>query len=111
MIESMNAWHGDFKSAFYLHTALDKDNLRKMGSPCLQYVQFCLEENNGLEIVALYRAHDYFHKFLGNAIGLQRLGEFVAARTGRALRGVSIISLHPFTQSMKTKLKSYVAAI
>jgi hypothetical protein len=111
MIDNMNAWKGNIKSAFYLHTSLDKDNFRKLGSPCLQYIQFSLTEGAGLEIVALYRAHDYFHKFLGNAVGLQRLGEFVASRTGRSLRGVSIISLNPFTQSSKAALKNYVASV
>lgn len=109
MIQKIKSWQGNVQAAFYLHTATDGDNFRKLGSPCLQYVQFACLPNNGLELIALYRSHDYFHKFLGNSLGLQRLGKFVASRTGRKLNGVTIISLHPFSQGTKAALKQYVA--
>lgn len=111
MIEKMNSWPGSSEAAFYLHTSRDSDQFRRIGSPCLQYVQFRCVRPDRLELVALYRAHDYFEKALGNLIGLQRLGEFVARMTGRNLGSLAIISLHPFTQSSKTALSQYVASV
>lgn len=104
VIEKLNAWDKNAEAAFYIHTDLVTDNFRKMGSPCLQYVQFRAHGDKKLSVVALYRAHDYANKALGNLIGLQRLGEFVAKHTARTYDGLSVVSLNPFSNSGKGAL-------
>lgn len=109
-IEKLNEWGRNFESVFYIHTNMPDDRFRTMGSPCLQYLQFRAHGDKRLSVVGLYRAHDYTHKFLGNALGIQRVAEFVARHTGREFDGQTIVSLHPFCDS-KTQLRRFVNAV
>ncbi len=96
VIEKLNLWNRNAEAACYIHTSLDSDTFRTRGGPCLQYVQFRAHGENRLDVIGLYRAHDYGNKALGNLIGLHRLGRFVGRHTGRQLNTVAIVSLHPF---------------
>ena len=109
-IRKMNEWDKNAEAAFYIHTDISSDNFRPRGSPCLQYIQFRAHGDHKLSVVGLYRAHDYTNKFLGNAIGLQRLGQFVAQHTGRQYDGLAIISLNPFCDN-KHQLKNLIANV
>ena len=106
-IEKMKKWEKNAEAVFYIHTDLSSDSFRPRGSPCLQYVQFRAYGDGKLALVGLYRAHDYTNKFLGNAIGLQRLGEFVARHTNRTFEGLTVVSLHPFCQS-KRQIRQFI---
>lgn len=109
-IQKLNAWGNNAEAVFYVHTDLSSDPFKPLGSPCLQYVQFRAHAGQRLSVVGLYRAHDYTNKFLGNAMGLQMLGEFVARHTNRTFAGVGIISLNPFCKT-KSQLKKLINAI
>lgn len=109
-IQKLNLWGQNAEAAFYIHTDLNSDPFRPLGSPCLQYVQFRAHAGQRLSVVGLYRAHDYTNKFLGNAVGLQILGEFVAKHTGREFGGVGVVSLHPFCKT-KRQLKQLIDAV
>lgn len=111
IIEKINAWDKDVEAAFYVHTEASTDRLRPRGAPCLQYVQFRLHEKTRLELFALYRSHDYFNKVLGNMIGLQRLGQFVADSTGREFIGQTVFSLHPFSSAPKKALREFAERV
>lgn len=111
IIQKANSWDKNVEAALYAHTDVSTDTLRPRGSPCLQYVQFRLFEENNIELFALYRAHDYFDKALGNMIGLQRLGEFVASETGRNLLRLTVFSLHPHMGGSKAALGDYVTRV
>lgn len=106
VIDKLNLWNRNVESACYIHTELATDGFRMRGGPCLQYVQFRAFGDRQLSISALYRAHDYGNKALGNLIGLDRLGRFVATRTGRTFSGTSVISLHPFCDH-KRRLRQF----
>jgi hypothetical protein len=106
-IEKMQEWDKNAEAVFYIHTDLSSDSYRPRGSPCLQYIQFRAYGDLKLSVVGLYRAHDYTNKFLGNAVGLQRLGEFVARHTRREFEGLTIVSLHPFCQN-KSQIKRFM---
>ncbi len=108
IIEKIRLWNKDVEGALYAHTDLPSDTLRVRGSPCLQYVQFRLFAQNRLEMFAVYRSHDYFNKALGNLIGLQRLGQFVAKSTGRTFVRQTVFSLHPISGGTKASLKEFV---
>jgi hypothetical protein len=99
IIEKIGAWGKDVEAGLYVHTAVPDDKLRIRGSPCLQYVQVRLYSGNRLELYSLYRSHDYFNKALGNMVGLQRLGMFIAGEAGRIYTGQTVFSLHPFVPS------------
>lgn len=105
VIEKLNLWNRNAEAACFIHTALDSDTFRTRGGPCLQYVQFRAHGDNQLDIIGLYRAHDYGNKALGNLVGLNRLGKFVGRHTGRQLNTVTIVSLHPFADHKHRLLK------
>lgn len=105
VIQKLVAWDRNAEAVFYLHTDISSDSFRPRGSPCLQYVQFRAHGDKKLSVMGLYRAHDYTNKFLGNAMGLQRLGQFVANHTNREFDGLAIVSLHPFCDN-KNQLRS-----
>lgn len=105
-IQKRNEWGRNTESALYIHIPLDDEGFRTRGGPCLQYVQFRTHGNNLLDVVGLYRAHDYGNKALGNLIGLDRLGRFVARHTETRLNGVTVVSLHPFVDH-KTRLANF----
>ncbi|UOR14675.1 hypothetical protein [Qipengyuania aquimaris] len=106
VIAKLNAWNKNAESALFIHTSLDSETFRTRGGPCLQYVQFRAHGQSQLDIIGLYRAHDYGNKALGNLIGLDRLGRFVARHTGRQLNQTSVVSLHPFADS-KARLRNF----
>lgn len=110
-IEKLNEWGRNSEASFYIHTDHHADKFRPLGSPCLQYVQFRAYGDRKLQLVALYRSHDYMNKALGNMMGLQRLGQFVAFQTEREYTGLSVVSLHPFSDGGKARLRSYVARV
>lgn len=111
VITKLNDWGANAEAVFYIHTNLPGDNFRKRGSPCLQYVQFRAHAGMRLSIVGLYRAHDYTNKFLGNALGIQSVAQFVARHTGRQYDGQTIISLHPFCEKKAQLGKLIDAAV
>lgn len=99
IVEKIGSWGKDVEAALYVHTDAPEDRLRTRGAPCLQYVQFRLYDHDKIELFALYRAHDYLNKALGNFIGLQRLGSFVASESGRKYERQTVFSVHPFVES------------
>lgn len=111
IVGKLNDWGQDVEAAFYVHTDAPSDRLRTRGSPCLQYVQFRPHSKDRLELFALYRSHDYFHKALGNMIGLQRLGEFVAAETGRTFVRQTVFSIHPYSEASKKSLREFADCV
>jgi hypothetical protein len=110
VIDKLTLWDRNAEAACYIHTSIETDGFRTRGGPCLQYVQFRAYGDHLMDVIGLYRAHDYGNKALGNLIGLNRLGSFVARHTKRRLNGVSVVSLHPFA-SHKGRLADFAADV
>jgi hypothetical protein len=111
VVEKIRSWDRDVEAALYIHTDASTDRLRPRGAPCLQYVQFRLFDRDKLELFALYRAHDYQNKALGNMIGLQRLGRFVATASNRNYSRQTVFSLHPFIGGSREQLSNLIEEI
>ena len=111
VIDKIRLWNHNVASSLYAHTDIPSDTLRTRGSPCLQYVQFRVFDEDKIGVTGLYRSHDYLSKALGNLIGLQRLGKFVAQETGREFGRVTVISLVPIAQGGKGKLRNYANGV
>jgi hypothetical protein len=58
------------------------DAKRYRNGPCLSNVSFKLVDKKVINLTAVYRAHHYCARGLGNLIGLARLLKFVASETG-----------------------------
>lgn len=111
IVQKLGTWDKDVAAALYAHTGIPRDKLRTRGAPCLQYIQFEPVAGNGLNLFAVYRSHDYFHKALGNLIGLSRVLAFACKHSGRTAGRLTVFSIHPTAESSKQRLKSYATAV
>jgi thymidylate synthase len=72
------------EAAIVMHlSAPHIDRLKPIGSPCLQFVEVLWDANDTINLVALYRNHDFLKKALGNFIGLARLLAFIAKEANK----------------------------
>lgn len=72
------------ETAIVMHlSAPSVDKLKPIGSPCLQYAQVLWHADDTIDLVALYRNHDFLKKALGNFLGLGRLLAFIATETNK----------------------------
>jgi thymidylate synthase len=96
-IEAMHRWTRNHKAAIVLHiSSSETDGIRTRGGPCLQYIQVLCPSRTRVDMLAVYRSHDYFNKTLGNLVGLGRLQQFIALETGRRVGRLSCHSTHAF---------------
>ncbi len=59
-------------------------NGSRRGGPCLSHLSLKISRDKRLFLTAMYRAHYYIERTLGNLIGLTRLQAFVCEQTGLA---------------------------
>jgi thymidylate synthase len=103
---ALSTWKNTPKAALVIHlSSAETDVLKPLGSPCLQYVQFCCPSASQLDVIAVYRNHDYCNKVLGNYVGLRRLLRFVADESGRTPNTVSVLSIHAYYQASGKSMK------
>jgi hypothetical protein len=62
-----------------------------------------------LELVAVYRNHDYFNKALGNFIGLSRLLGFIARETNRRPTRLVCHSVRAYFETSKQDMLALLA--
>lgn len=109
IIVSLN---GGSKQKYYnmMHTtSVDlESNVRPMGGSCLQYVQINKGDGNSLDMIAIYRNHDYFNKALGNFYGLAHLLNFITENTNYHAGSLTIHSIHAFSSQGRKKLNSLI---
>lgn len=58
------------------------DSGRPTNIPCLSHLSFKLQEDDTIDLTAVYRSHYYAQRALGNLIGLSQLQAFVAKESG-----------------------------
>jgi thymidylate synthase len=107
-IRVLNEWEVRAETAIVAHTSAPAiDGLRKRGSPCLQYIEILWRPNGVLDLVAVYRNHDFLNKALGNFIGLGRLLGFMASESGKTPGRIICHSVRAYTSEIG-KLRSLV---
>jgi thymidylate synthase len=96
-IRILSEWEVRGETAIVMHTSSPAiDRLRKRGSPCLQYIEILWGGDGVLDLVAVYRNHDFLNKALGNFIGLGRLLNFIAFEGGKRSGRVICHSVHAY---------------
>jgi len=71
-----------------------QDRNRVRGGPCLNYVALQLEPTRTLNLLAVYRNHDFIERAYGNYLGLGHLMEFLCDQTDYALGKMNCLSSH-----------------
>jgi hypothetical protein len=111
VVGALSSWKVTPRAALVLHLsgpALDKP--RTIGAPCLQYVQLNCPSRTRVDLLAVYRNHDYCNKVLGNLFGLARLLAFVAAETSRTMGSVTCLSSHAYFETSNKNQRRLVDA-
>jgi hypothetical protein len=104
VVGGLGTWGRRHHAAFVVHfSASTLDRPRPQGGPCLQYVELMVNSDQRLCATALYRSHDYFHKALGNLLGLSRLLHFVALKTNHEVGTLTCVSTYAFVAISKRR--------
>ena len=72
--------------------ALDHNNSRQLGFPCLHQVSFAPVGSSGLAVTGFYAMQYIFDRAYGNYLGLCRLGEFMAHQLDLNLTRVTCVA-------------------
>jgi thymidylate synthase len=111
VIDALNDWQHPHRAALLIHTSsAETDKLRHLGGPCLQYIQFNCPDSEIIDLVAIYRNHDYCNKVLGNLHGLSRLLEFVCAATSMTAGRIVVHSIHAYVSTSLKNQKALIGA-
>lgn len=110
-ITKIVAWPRRAETAIYFHlSSIETDSFRTRAAPCLQYVELLWNANQSLDMVAIYRNHDYFHLALGNLIGLGDLLNFICEQTRKSPGRLVCHSINAFNGTTDVTLRRLVAA-
>lgn len=109
-IDAMTRWTNNHKAAIVLHiSSAETDGIRTRGGPCLQYLQVLCPTRGRVDLMAVYRSHDYFNKTLGNLVGLGRLQQFIANETEREVGRLVCHSVHAFVAAPHATARALLA--
>lgn len=90
------------------------ENVRMMGAPCLNYVAIREEPSprgRTINLLAVYRNHDFLERAYGNYYGLCKLLEYIAFATNSQVGSLTCISSHAFVEKKRTNLSSLIAQL
>lgn len=88
------------------------ENVRPLGSPCLNYIAIQLENRmKKLGLLCIYRNHDYLERAYGNYWGLCNLVKFLANETGFTIGPLIVVSSHAYINNAKRKFKSLIQSL
>lgn len=93
---------------FHLSTPA-RDTPRPRGGPCWHFGEIVWHQGNRLDLVAVYRNHDFFNKALGNFIGLGQLLNFICAASGKTPGRLLCHSVHAYNGSTVEALRRLAA--
>lgn len=88
--------------------ALDHNNSRQLGFPCLHQVSFAPVGDDGFAVTGYYAMQYIFDRAYGNYLGLSRLGHFIAAQLDKRLVRMTCVAA---TAELGTPNKSEVATL
>lgn len=84
-----------YKAAYTISIGIPPvDGRRIMGGPCLNYMALQLDSPKVLNLLAVYRNHDFIQRTYGNYLALGYLMEFLCEQTGYTLGTLTCVSSH-----------------
>jgi hypothetical protein len=83
-IEKLKAWEKRSTTALVFHlSSPELDAPRTRGGPCWHFGELIWRPDESIDLVVVYRNHDYFNKALGNFLALGQLLEFICAASNK----------------------------
>lgn len=100
VIQKLITWQQRSGTSLVFHLSTPaRDAPRKRGGPCWQFGEIVWRPGGQLDLVVVYRNHDFFNKALGNFIGLGQLLQFICAASGKTVGRLSCHSVHAYNGS------------
>lgn len=114
IIKSINNSTRDFRAAYTMIILKPGfENTKLLGSPCLNYLAVRTEPSSSgraINLLAVYRNHDFLERAYGNYLGLCKLLEYIAYETVSNIGKVTCMSSHAFVNASKIDLKSFISS-
>ena len=84
-----------YKAAYTISLQIPgTDGRRIMGGPCLNYIALQLSKPRVMNVLAVYRNHDFIQRAYGNYLGLGYVMEFICDQTGYSMGRLRCLSSH-----------------
>jgi hypothetical protein len=90
---------------FHLSSSI-LDAPRTRGGPCWHFGEILWHSGDVIDLVVVYRNHDFFNKALGNFIGLGQLLQFIATASGKTPGKLICHSVRAYSEESGGYLKS-----
>lgn len=110
VIEKLCDWQRSSRTGLVFHLATPaRDAPRTRGGPCWHFGEIIWHPDNRLDLVAVYRNHDFFNKALGNFVALGQLLEFICDASGKTVGELRCHSVHAYNGGNATDLRALAA--
>lgn len=105
VINKLRAWPTRSTTGLVFHLSSPAvDAPRTRGGPCWHYGELLWNADGTLDLVAVYRNHDFFNKVLGNYIGLGRLLRFICTAADKNPGRLVCHSVHAYHEGSQASL-------
>lgn len=96
-ITKLNTWNQRSTTGLVFHLSSPQiDNPRTRGGPCWHFGELLWQRGDRIDLVVVYRNHDYFNKALGNFISLGQLLDFICAESNKTAGKLICHSVHAY---------------
>lgn len=97
VINKLRTWRVRSTTGLVFHLSTPAvDGPRTRGGPCWHFAELLWNANNSVDLVVVYRNHDFFNKALGNFIALGQLLKFICDASGKQTGRVLSHSIHAY---------------
>lgn len=108
-IEKLNTWPQRNTTGLVFHLSSPVvDAPRTRGGPCWQFAEILWNADESLDLVVVYRNHDFFNKVLGNFVGLGRVLHFICRSTNKTPGKLVCHSVHAYFDCSQQQLRTLI---
>jgi len=108
VIGKLISWPTRNTTGLVFHLSSPIDAPRTRGGPCWHFGEILWNADGILDLVVVYRNHDFYNKVLGNFIGLGRLLKFICDETGKTPGRLVCHSVHAYHEGTLQNLRELV---
>lgn len=109
VIQKLNNWPQRNRTGLVFHLSSPAvDAPRTRGGPCWQFAEILWNNDDTLDLVVVYRNHDFFNKVLGNFVGLGRLLDFICVASNKRSGRIICHSVHAYFDCTQQQLRSLI---
>lgn len=98
-IEKLCTWPRRSITGLVFHlSSPETDNPRTRGGPCWHFAELLWQPNDVIDMVVVYRNHDFFNKVFGNYLALGKLLGFIAQQSQKTPGRLICHAIHAYSE-------------